>query len=92
MPDATRSQPPKLLDEVRQVLRLHYDSMHTERASAEWIVQFVCFQGRRSREDLYVVARHLLRIPGPSPLALNLTDEPQQLPWLLGEPYERFYS
>ena len=27
MPNATRSQPPKLLDEVRKVLRLHHYSI-----------------------------------------------------------------
>jgi hypothetical protein len=41
MPDATRSQRPKLLDEVRKVLRLHHYSTHTERAYVEWIVRFV---------------------------------------------------
>ena len=53
MPDATRSQPPKLLDEVRQVLRLHHYSIHTERSSVEWIVRFVRFHGMRSRHDLF---------------------------------------
>jgi hypothetical protein len=33
MPDATRSQPPKLLGEVRTVLYLHHYSSHTERSS-----------------------------------------------------------
>jgi hypothetical protein len=33
MPGTTSSQPPKLLDEVRQVLRLHHYSMHTEGSS-----------------------------------------------------------
>jgi Phage integrase, N-terminal SAM-like domain len=49
MLDAIRSQRPKLLDGVRQVLRLHHDSMHTERSSMEWIVRFVRFHGRRLR-------------------------------------------
>ncbi len=53
MPDATRSQPPKLLDEVRKVLRLHHYSMHTERSYVDWIVRFVRFYGMRSREDLF---------------------------------------
>ncbi len=52
MPDSARSHQPKLLDEVRQVLRLHHDSVHTERSSVEWIVRFVRFHGMRSREDL----------------------------------------
>ena len=52
MPDATRSQHPKLLDAVQQVLRLHHYSMHTERSYVEWIVRFVRFHGMRSRADL----------------------------------------
>jgi integron integrase len=53
MPDPRRSQPPKLLDEVRQVLRLHHYSIHTERSYVEWIVRFVRFHGMRSRADLF---------------------------------------
>jgi hypothetical protein len=53
MLEATRSQQPKLLDDVRQVLRLHHYSIHTERSSVEWIVRFVRFHAMRSREDLF---------------------------------------
>jgi integron integrase len=53
MLDATRSQPPKLLDEVRRVLRLHHYSIHTERSYVEWIVRFVRFHGMRSRDHLF---------------------------------------
>ena len=53
MPDARRSQPPKLLDEVRQVLRLHPYSIHTERSYVEWIKRFARFHGMRSRADLF---------------------------------------
>jgi hypothetical protein len=37
------------------------------------------------------VGIHLLRLPGPWPLVLNLTEVHQQLLWLLGKPYERLY-
>jgi integron integrase len=53
MPDPRRSQPPKLLDEVHQVLRLYHYSIHTERSYVEWIVRFVRFHGMRSRADLF---------------------------------------
>jgi len=43
MPDSTKSQQPKLLDQVRQVLRLHHYSIHTERSYVDWIVRFVRF-------------------------------------------------
>ena len=56
MPDATRSQPPKLLDDVRHVLRLHHYSIHTERSSVEWIRRFARFHGMRSRADLFPAA------------------------------------
>ena len=53
MLDSTRSQQPKLLDEVRNVLRLHHYSIHTERSYVEWIVRFVRFHGMQSREELF---------------------------------------
>jgi len=53
MPDWTGNPQPKLLNAVRQVLRLHHYSIHTERSYVEWIVRFVRFYGMRSREDLF---------------------------------------
>jgi len=53
MPDVTRSQQPKLLHEVRTVLRLHHYSIHTERSYVDWIVRFVRFHAMRSRQDLF---------------------------------------
>ncbi|NTV38050.1 MAG: integron integrase [Anaerolineales bacterium] len=53
MPDSTKSQQPKLLDQVRQVLRLHHYSIHTERSYVDWIVRFVRFHSMRSREALF---------------------------------------
>jgi integron integrase len=65
MPDILRSQQPKLLDEVRNVLRLHHYSIHTERSYVDWIVRFVRFHGMRSREDLF---------PAESKIEAFLTD------------------
>jgi hypothetical protein len=53
MPDATRSQHPKLLDDVRQVLRLHRYALHAERTPVEWVVRFVRFHGMRLCEDVF---------------------------------------
>ena len=53
MPHTTPSQHPKLLDEVRNILRLQHYSIHTERSYVEWIVRFVRFHDMRSREDLF---------------------------------------
>jgi integron integrase len=52
MPELAGSQPPKLLDEVRNVLRLHHYSIHTERSYLDWIVRFVRFHRMQSRQDL----------------------------------------
>jgi integron integrase len=53
MPDSTESKQPKLLDQVRQVLRLHHYSIHTERSYVDWIVRFIRFHSMRSRKDLF---------------------------------------
>jgi len=53
MPGSTGSQQPTLLEQVRQVLRVHHYSIHTERAYLEWIVRHVRFHRMRSRDDLF---------------------------------------
>jgi integron integrase len=40
------------MDEVREVMRLHHYSLHTERSYSDWIRRFVKFHGMQSREDL----------------------------------------
>jgi hypothetical protein len=45
-------QTPKLLDQVRNVLRLHHYSIHTERSYIDWIKRYVHFHRMRCREDL----------------------------------------
>ena len=42
----------KLLDEVRDVMRLHHYSIHTERTYYDWIKRYVLFHKMKSREDL----------------------------------------
>ena len=53
MPGSGESQQPKLLNQVRQVLRLHHYSVHTERSYVEWIVRYVRFHRMQSRHDLF---------------------------------------
>jgi len=48
----SQEQPPKLLDQVRSVLRLHHYSIHTERCYIDWIRRYVQFHQMRCREDL----------------------------------------
>jgi len=42
----------KLLDEVRDYMRLHHYSIHTERTYCDWIKKYVHFHQMKSREDL----------------------------------------
>jgi hypothetical protein len=44
--------PPKLLDQIRDRLRLHHYSIHTERSYMDWIKRYVHFHHMRCREDL----------------------------------------
>jgi integron integrase len=43
---------PKLLEQVRNVMRLHHYSIHTERSYTDWIKRYIHFHQMRSREDL----------------------------------------
>ena len=45
-------QTPKLLDQMRGVLRLHHYAIRTERAYCDWVRRYVKFHGMRSRDDL----------------------------------------
>ena len=52
-PAPTRSQP-RLLDQVRDVIRrLHY-SIRTEQTYVDWIRRFILFHGKRHPEDMGV--------------------------------------
>ena len=41
----------KILAEVRDVLRLHHYSIHTERTYCDWIRRFILFHNMKSRRD-----------------------------------------
>ena len=47
-----QQQSPKLLDDARNVLRLHHYSIHTERSYLDWIKRYVHFHHMRCRDDL----------------------------------------
>ncbi len=42
----------KLLDQVREVMRLRHYSIRTERAYCDWVQRYVHFHGMKSRADL----------------------------------------
>ena len=43
---------PRLLEQVRNVMRLHHYSIHTERSYLDWIKRYILFHRMRSRDDL----------------------------------------
>jgi hypothetical protein len=43
---------PRLLEQVRNVMRLGHYSIHTERSYVDWIKRYINFHHMRSREDL----------------------------------------
>jgi integron integrase len=45
-------QPPRLLDEVRRVLRLKYYSLRTEQAYLSWIRRFILANGKRHPREM----------------------------------------
>lgn len=46
------TQPPKLLDLVRQTLRLKHYSIHTETAYLDWIKRFILFHHKRHPKEM----------------------------------------
>ena len=55
----------KLLDQVREVLRLKHYAIRTERCYCDWIRRYIRFHGMRSREEL---------LPGTEKVELFLSD------------------
>ena len=43
---------PRLLEQVRNVMRLGHYSIHTERSYVDWIKRYIHFHHMRTREDL----------------------------------------
>jgi len=48
----SQDQKPKILDQVRSIMRLHHYSIHTERSYIDWIKRYIAFHLMKSREDL----------------------------------------
>ena len=46
-------QPPRLLDQLRQVLRLGHYSPKTEKCYVQWATRFILFHGKRHPRDLH---------------------------------------
>ena len=68
----------KLLDEVRDVMRLHHYSIHTERTYCDWIKRYIQYHNMTCREELMngeakieAFLTHLAVDKGVSPLTQN---------------------
>lgn len=45
-------KPPRLLDQIREALRLRHYSLRTEQAYLHWTKRFIYFHGKRHPRDL----------------------------------------
>ncbi len=50
--EAAQTQPPKLLDQLRENLRTRHYSIRTEEAYLDWVRRFILFHGKRHPKDL----------------------------------------
>ncbi len=48
----TPTPPKKLLDQVRDLIRLKHYSLHTEEAYTDWIKRFILFHGKRHPQEM----------------------------------------
>ena len=51
-PQPMSASPPKLLDRVREAIRLRHYSRRTEQAYVAWIRRFIVFHGKRHPREL----------------------------------------
>lgn len=51
-PQACPVPPPRLLDQVRQVLRVRHYALRTEGCYVQWITRFILFHGKRHPRDM----------------------------------------
>src|SRR5207302_3700134 len=52
LPAAPKQSKPKLLDQIRQLMRLRHYSLRTEEAYVGWIRRYILFHGKRHPRDL----------------------------------------
>jgi hypothetical protein len=52
MSDASIAQPPRLLDRVRERIRVLHYSIRTEKAYVDWIKRFILFHGKRHPQEM----------------------------------------
>jgi hypothetical protein len=52
MPDHSSPATPRLLDQVREVIRIKHYSIRTEQAYVQWIRRYIIYHGRRHPKEL----------------------------------------
>src|SRR5207249_2934968 len=52
LPTAPKQSKPKLLDQIRQLMRLRHYSLRTEEAYVGWIRRYILYHGKRHPKDL----------------------------------------
>jgi hypothetical protein len=52
LPVPSQQNKPKLLDQVRQLMRLRHYSLRTEEAYVGWIRRYILFHGKRHPHEL----------------------------------------
>lgn len=50
--DSQHTKSPRLLDQVRELIRIRHYSIRTEQAYVQWISRFILFHGKRHPRDL----------------------------------------
>src|SRR5215471_21181186 len=73
----SQHQPPKLLEQVREAIRVRHYSLRTEATYLSWIKRFILLHGKRHPRDMgvqevhqFLSWRHTCRIRGRSTLPL----------------------
>jgi site-specific recombinase XerD len=51
-PHSTASSPPRLLEQVRDAIRLRHYSLRTEQSYLDWIKRFILFHHKRQPKDM----------------------------------------
>ena len=59
----------KLMDQVREVMRLRHYSIRTEQCTCDWVRRYIKFHGMRSRDELFPGEEKIEQFP--SDLAVN---------------------
>ena len=52
LPQQNEARKPKLLDRVREMMRLKHYSLRTEKTYGEWIRRYILFHGRRHPREM----------------------------------------